>query len=150
MRGAHTAQALRIIGEGISDFATVDFLARQVGFKLGPLVNGPHALDVLSSSDGVFCHRVLRRGTISPSVITAQRLAGGMLGVNRTKGFYRYTEGKEWKLRKAPPVGNYLQFGFSPSVGDGPELLQLLKPWARISETGQSASQRHLSGATGF
>jgi hypothetical protein len=72
------------------------------------------ALDVLSSSDGVFCRRVLRRGTISPKRYPHRGWRVEMLGVNRTKGFYRYTEGKKsGNCGKLPPVVNYLQFGFS-------------------------------------
>jgi hypothetical protein len=74
--------------------------------------------------------------------------AGGMLGHKTGHGFYRFGR-KEMVLQQAAH-GNYLQFEFRQSVGDGLVASASQRP-GREYQTGQSASPgTHLSGATGF
>jgi 3-hydroxybutyryl-CoA dehydrogenase len=146
---AYGTEALRIIGEGISDFATVDRILRdQVGFKLGPFeLMDLTALDVSHPVMESVYHQYYEEARYRPSVITAQRLAGGMLGRKTGQGFYRYAEGKiEVPAEKATPtVGEIPPVWVSPRASRRSELLQLLKDLGANIETGQSASPQALT-----
>ena len=71
-------EALRIVSEGVADFATIDRILRdQVGFKLGPFeLMDLTALDV-APRDGIHLPPVLRRAALSPQRHHGTRLAGG-------------------------------------------------------------------------
>jgi 3-hydroxybutyryl-CoA dehydrogenase len=88
-------EALRIVGEGVADFATIDRILRdQVGFKLGPFeLMDLTALDVSHPVMESIYHQYYEEPRFRPSVITAQRLAGGVLGKKVGEGFYRYENG---------------------------------------------------------
>jgi len=85
-------------------------------------------------------HQYFEEPRYRPSVITAQRLAGGVVGRKVGEGFYRY-EGNVAQMPPEPAV---------PQVADLPpvwvssratrrsELLQLLKDLGARIETGQS------------
>jgi 3-hydroxybutyryl-CoA dehydrogenase len=142
-------EALRIVGEGIADFATVDrILKDQVGFKLGPFeLMDLTALDVSHPVMESIYRQYYDEPRYRPSVITAQRLAGGVVGKKVGEGFYRYADGKA-QVAAEPPV---------PKVADLPpvwvstraarrsELYQLLKDLGAQIETGQSPSPTALS-----
>src|SRR5262249_47050925 len=83
-------EALRIVGEGVADFATVDRVLRdQVGFKLGPFeLMDLTALDVSHPVMESIYHQYYEEPRYRPSVITAQRLAGGVLGRKTGERFY--------------------------------------------------------------
>jgi 3-hydroxybutyryl-CoA dehydrogenase len=80
-RGYNT-EALRIVSEGVADFATIDRILRdQVGFKLGPFeLMDLTALDVSHPVMESVYRQYYEEPRYRPSVITAQRLAGGLLG----------------------------------------------------------------------
>src|SRR5512133_236916 len=142
-------EALRIVSEGIADFATIDrILKDQVGFKLGPFeLMDLTALDVSHPVMESIYRQYYDEPRYRPSVITAQRLAGGLIGRKSGEGFYRYVEGKA-QVPPEPPV---------PQVGEMPpvwvstraarraELYQLLKNLGAQIETGQSPSLHALS-----
>ena len=71
-------EALRIVGEGVSDFATIDrILKDQVGFRLGPFeLMDLTALDVSHPVMESVYRQYYDEPRFRPSVITAQRLAG--------------------------------------------------------------------------
>lgn len=73
-------EALRIVGEGVADFATIDrILKDQVGFKLGPFeLMDLTALDVSHPVMESIYQQYYDEPRYRPSVITAQRLAGGV------------------------------------------------------------------------
>jgi 3-hydroxybutyryl-CoA dehydrogenase len=87
-------EALRIVGESISDFATIDAILKdQVGFRLGPFeLMDLTALDVSHPVMESIYHQYYEEARYRPSVITAQRLAGGMVGKKVGQGFYAYDE----------------------------------------------------------
>ncbi len=89
-------EALRVVGEGVADFATIDrILKDQVGFKLGPFeLMDLTALDVSHPVMESVYRQYYDEPRFRPSVITAQRLAGGMVGKKVGEGFYRYVDGK--------------------------------------------------------
>ena len=142
-------EALRIVSEGIADFATIDRILRdQVGFKLGPFeLMDLTALDVSHPVMESIYHQYFEEARYRPSVITAQRLAGGMLGRKTGEGFYRYVDGVIQQPPEAavPEVGEMPPFWVSPRASRRSELLSLLKNLGANIETGASASPLALT-----
>ena len=141
-------EALRIVSEGIADFATIDRILRdQAGFKLGPFeLMDLTALDVSHPVMESVYHQYFEEARYRPSVITAQRLAGGMLGRKTGEGFYKYTDGvmQTTPEAAAPEVAEMPPFWVSPRASRRSELLQLLKTLGAKIETGASASPQAL------
>jgi len=75
-------EALRLVGERVTDFAATDRILRdQMGFRLGPFeLMDLTALDVSHPVMESIYHQYFEEPRYRPSVITAQRLAGGLLG----------------------------------------------------------------------
>lgn len=142
-------EALRIVSEGIADFATIDRILRdQAGFKLGPFeLMDLTALDVSHPVMESIYHQYYEEDRYRPSVITAQRLAGGILGRKTGEGFYRY-EGGAAQIPAEPPVPDVVEIPpvwVSPRSARRSELLQLLKNLGAQIETGQSPSPQALT-----
>ncbi len=142
-------EALRIVSEGITDFATVDRILRdQVGFKLGPFeLMDLTALDVSHPVMESVYRQYYDEARYRPSVITAQRLAGGMLGRKTGEGFYRYADGAQQVAPETavPVVAEMPPVWVSPRAARRSELLQLLKDLGAKIETGASASPQALT-----
>ncbi|MDP2163016.1 MAG: 3-hydroxyacyl-CoA dehydrogenase [Hydrogenophaga sp.] len=137
-------EALRVVGEGITDFATIDRILRdQVGFKLGPFeLMDLTALDVSHPVMESVYQQYYDEPRYRPSVITAQRLAGGLLGRKTGEGFYRYVDGAA-QIAPEPPVpavSDVPPVWVSPRAARRSELLQLLKNLGASIETGASPS----------
>lgn len=137
-------EALRIVGEGVADFATVDRILRdQVGFRLGPFeLMDLTALDVSHPVMESIYRQYYEEPRFRPSVITAQRLAGGMLGRKTGEGFYRYADGiaQVPGEQPAPQVAEIPPVWVSPRASRRAELYQLLKDLGARIETGASPS----------
>ena len=142
-------EALRIVGEGVADFATIDRILRdQVGFKLGPFeLMDLTALDVSHPVMESIYHQYYEEPRFRPSVITAQRLAGGLLGKKVGEGFYRYENGEAQVGAEpdAPQVASIPPVWVSPRAARRAELYQLLKDLGATIETGASPSQTAIS-----
>ncbi len=141
-------EALRIVSEGIADFATIDRILRdQVGFKLGPFeLMDLTALDVSHPVMESVYKQYYEEARYRPSVITAQRLAGGLLGRKTGEGFYRYPGGV-MQITPEPPVPEVAEMPtvwVSPRASRRSELLLLLKTLGAKIETGASASPQAL------
>ena len=142
-------EALRIAGEGVADYATIDrILKDQVGFRLGPFeLMDLTALDVSHPVMESIYHQYYEEPRYRPSVITAQRLAGGVLGRKSGEGFYRY-DGGVAQMPAEPPVpqvGTLPPVWVSPRAARRAELLQLLKDLGATIETGASPSAQALT-----
>ena len=141
-------EALRIVSEGIADFATVDRILRdQAGFKLGPFeLMDLTGLDVSHPVMESVYHQYYEEARYRPSVITAQRLAGGVLGRKTGEGFYKYQSGVMQVAPEpaAPQVLEMPPVWVSPRASRRSELLQLLKNLGATIETGASASPQAL------
>jgi 3-hydroxybutyryl-CoA dehydrogenase len=142
-------EALRIAGEGIADFATIDrILKDQVGFKLGPFeLLDLTALDVSHPVMESVYRQYYDEPRYRPSVITAQRLAGGMVGKKVGEGFYKYVDGKA-QVPAEPPVPKVDEMPpvwVSTRAARRQELYQLLKDLGAKIETGQSPSMHALT-----
>lgn len=150
-------EALRIVGEGVSDFATIDAILKdQVGFKLGPFeLMDLTGLDVSHPVMESVYRQYFDEPRYRPSVITAQRLAGGVLGRKTKAGFYDYSEPNQpsalakyasnatnsgvTEPSDAPPVW------VSPNAARRKQLLELLVKLGAKVETGQSPSLHALT-----
>lgn len=146
---AYGTEALRIVGESVTDFATIDRILRdQVGFKLGPFeLMDLTALDVSHPVMESIYQQYYQEPRYRPSVITAQRLAGGVLGRKTQAGFYNYTDGQA-QVPPEPPtpvVGEMPPVWVSTRATRRAELFQLLKTLGATIETGQSPSPQALT-----
>jgi len=142
-------EALRIVGEGVSDFFTIDrILKDQVGFKLGPFeLMDLTGLDVSHPVMESIYRQYYEEPRYRPSVIAAQRTAGGVVGRKVGEGFYRYPEGKQQVPAEPPtPVVDAMPpVWVSPRAARRAELLQLLKDLGAKIETGASPSPDALT-----
>ena len=142
-------EALRLVGEGVADFATVDRILRdQVGFKLGPFeLLDLTGLDVSHSVMESIYHQYYEEARYRPSVIAAQRKTGGLYGRKVGQGFYRYDNGVA-QVPAEPPVPvveSMPPVWVSPRAARRAELLQLLKDLGATIETGASPSAQALT-----
>jgi 3-hydroxybutyryl-CoA dehydrogenase len=142
-------EALRIVSEGVTDFVTVDRILRdQIGFKLGPFeLMDLTGLDVSHPVMESVYHQYFEEPRYRPSVITAQRLAGGMLGKKVGAGFYHYEGGlAQISPEPAPPqVDEMPPVWVSPRAARRAELLLLLKNLGAKIETGAAPSELALT-----
>ncbi|MGE0332493.1 MAG: 3-hydroxyacyl-CoA dehydrogenase [Ramlibacter sp.] len=147
-RGYNT-EALRVVTEGVADFATIDrILKDQAGFKLGPFeLMDLTGLDVSQPVMESVYRQYYEEPRYRPTVIAAQRLAGGVLGRKTSEGFYRYVDG----AAQVPPEPAVPQVTELPPVWVSTratrraELYQLLKDLGAHIETGQSPSAQALT-----
>ncbi len=142
-------EALRIVSEGIADFATIDRILRdQAGFKLGPFeLFDLTGLDVSHPVMESIYHQYYEEARFRPSVITAQRLFGGLLGRKTGEGFYRYQDGVMQTTPEpaVPEVAEMPPIWLSPRASRRSELLLLLKNLGAKIETGASSSPQALT-----
>ena len=142
-------EALRIVSEGVADFATIDrILKDQVGFRLGPFeLFDLTALDVSHPVMESIYRQYYEEPRYRPSVITAQRLAGGVVGRKVGDGFYKYVDGVA-QMAPEPPVPQVDELPpvwVSTRAARRAELYQLLKDLGARIETGQSPSPQALT-----
>ncbi len=80
-------------------------------------------------------HQYYEEPRFRPSVITAQRLAGGMLGRKTGEGFYRYVEGAAQVPgeQPVPQVDEIPRCGFRPARRAAPSSTSCSRTWARAS-----------------
>ena len=142
-------EALRIVSEGVTDFATIDrVLKDQIGFKLGPFeLMDLTALDVSHPVMESIYHQYYEEPRYRPSVITAQRLAAGMVGKKVGEGFYRYEQGvaRIAPEAPAPQVDEMPPVWVSPRAARRAELLSLLKDLGARIETAAAPSPQALT-----
>ena len=142
-------EALRISNERVADFATVDRVLRdQAGFRLGPFeLMDLTALDVSHPVMESIYHQYFEEPRYRPSVITAQRLAGGVIGRKVGEGFYRYQGGIAQIAADPPaPVVQALPPVWIPQrAARRDELLQLVHQLGGAIETGSSPSANALA-----
>jgi 3-hydroxybutyryl-CoA dehydrogenase len=81
-----------------------------------------------------------------PSVITAQRLAGGVVGKKVGEGFYKYEQGVAQvpPEQAVPQVSDFPPVWVSSRAVRRPEIYQLLKDLGATIETGASPSAQAL------
>jgi 3-hydroxybutyryl-CoA dehydrogenase len=141
-------EALRVVGERVADFATIDrILKDQMGFRLGPFeLMDLTALDVSHPVMESIYRQYYDEPRYRPSVITAQRLAGGVVGKKVGEGFYAYDSGVA-QVPAEPPVPTVAALPpvwVSPKAARRPELYQLLKNLGASIETAAQPSSQAL------
>jgi 3-hydroxybutyryl-CoA dehydrogenase len=144
----YITEALRVAGERVSDFATIDrILKDQMGFRLGPFeLMDLTALDVSHPVMESIYRQYFDEPRYRPSVITTQRLAGGVVGKKVGEGFYRY-DGGAAQLPAEPPVPQVTEMPpvwVSPKATRRAELFQLLKDLGASIETGAAPTSTAL------
>jgi 3-hydroxybutyryl-CoA dehydrogenase len=141
-------EALKLAGERVTDFATTDRILRdQMGFKLGPFeLMDLTALDVSHPVMESIYHQYFEEPRYRPSVITAQRLAGGVVGKKVGEGFYTYQDGTAQvpKEPDVPAVDELPAVWVSPKAARRAELYQLLKDLGARIETAATPSPTAL------
>ncbi|HEY2254818.1 MAG TPA: 3-hydroxyacyl-CoA dehydrogenase [Variovorax sp.] len=141
-------EALRIVGEGVADFATIDRILRdQAGFRLGPFeLLDLTGLDVSHPVMESIYRQYYEEPRFRPSVIAAQRTAAGVLGRKTGEGFYRYTDGEiQQEPEPTAPKGQALPpVWVSPRAARRPELLRLVHQLGAQIETGSAPSSGAL------
>jgi 3-hydroxybutyryl-CoA dehydrogenase len=141
-------EALRVVGERVADFATIDrILKDQMGFKLGPFeLMDLTALDVSHPVMESIYHQYYEEPRYRPSVITAQRLAGGVVGKKVGEGFYAYEKGVAQVPAEpaTPSVAELPPVWVSPKAARRAELYQLLKDLGARIETGAAPTSAAL------
>ncbi len=141
-------EALRVAGEGVADFATIDrILKDQAGFRLGPFeLLDLTALDVSHPVMESIYRQYYEEPRFRPSVITAQRLAAGALGRKTGEGFYRYVDGVAQQATEppAPTVDFTPAVWVSPRAARRPDLLRLVHALGAQLESGATPSSAAL------
>lgn len=87
-------EALRIAADGIADFSVIDDILRDAcDFRMGPFeLFDLTELDVSHVAGESIYRQFFEEPRFQPSLITRQRLAGGVLGRKTGRGFYEYDE----------------------------------------------------------
>lgn len=135
-------EALKLVGEGVTDVFTVDRIMREqvafggAGFRLGPFeLLDLTGLDVSHPVMESIYRQFYEEPRFRPSVLAAQRAAGGLFGRKTGEGFYRHEGGQQIAVPEAdPPAGDG---GAAPFV----------RVW--IAPGAQSSALRELVSALG-
>lgn len=145
-------EALRVVNESVvpnavDGFATVDrILKDQVGFRLGPFeLMDLTALDVSHPVMESIFRQYYDEPRYRPSVITAQRLAAGVLGRKTAAGFYAYADGKA-QMPPEPPVPDRQDkpVWVHPKAARRQEIYTLLKALGATIETASRPSEQAI------
>ena len=121
------AEALRVLGEGGADIATLDAVMRECGgFRMGPFeLMDLIGLDVNFAVTRSVWDAFFQDPRFTPSLIQQELVAAGFLGRKTGRGFYRYGEGV------ARPAPSTLALGPRPArvvAGGGLGPLEALAP----------------------
>jgi 3-hydroxybutyryl-CoA dehydrogenase len=103
---AYVPEALRILSEGIADFATIDrILVDAAGFRLGPFgLMDLVGLDVSHAVMKSMYHQYFEEPKYKPSFLAESRVAAGLLGRKTGRGWYTYTKEGAMPAPEASPA----------------------------------------------
>src|SRR5687768_15341840 len=105
---AFVPEALRILSEGIADFATIDrILVEAAGFRLGPFgLMDLVGLDVAHAVMKSMYEQYFEEPKYRPSFLAEPRVAAGLLGRKTGRGWYEYDkDGVALRTPEAPTPG---------------------------------------------
>lgn len=121
---AFVPEALRVLSEGIADFATIDrILADAAGFRLGPFgLMDLVGLDVAHAVMKSMYQQYFEEPKYRPSFLAEPRVAAGLLGRKTGRGWYEYD--KEGIAAKVPEAAAPTER--PNAVWAAPELKELL------------------------
>jgi 3-hydroxybutyryl-CoA dehydrogenase len=103
---AFVPEALRVLSEGVTDFATIDrILVDAAGFRLGPFgLMDLVGLDVAHAVMKSMYRQYYEEPKYRPSFLAEPRVAAGLLGRKTGRGWYEYgQEGPRAIAEAAPP-----------------------------------------------
>ena len=121
---AFVPEALRVLSEGIADFATIDrILVDAAGFRLGPFgLMDLVGLDVAHAVMKSMYQQYFEEPKYRPSFLAEPRVAAGLLGRKTGRGWYEYDKDGAAQRTPEPPAP-----GARPhAVWAVPELKELL------------------------
>jgi 3-hydroxybutyryl-CoA dehydrogenase len=120
---AFVPEALRVLSEGVADFATIDrILVDAAGFRLGPFgLMDLVGLDVAHAVMKSMYRQYFEEPKYRPSFLAEPRVAAGLLGRKTGRGWYEY--GKEGPRAVAEPSAPKAR---PQAVWAVPELKELL------------------------
>jgi 3-hydroxybutyryl-CoA dehydrogenase len=120
---AFVPESLRVLGEGVADFATIDrILVDAAGFRIGPFaLMDLVGLDVAHAVMKSLYQQYYEEPRYRPSYLAEARVAAGLLGRKSGEGWYRYGKDGAEPLPESPAPGARPQ-----SVWAVPELHALL------------------------
>lgn len=98
-------EALRIVGEGVADFAAIDRILREAaGFRMGPFeLMDLTGVDVSHPVMESIYEQYYQEPRFRPSPIARQRMQAGLLGRKAGRGYYAYKDGA-MIVQPEPPV----------------------------------------------
>jgi 3-hydroxybutyryl-CoA dehydrogenase len=137
---AYVPEALRILSEGVADFATIDrILVEAAGFRLGPFgLMDLVGLDVAHAVMKSMYQQYFEEPKYKPSFLCEPRVAAGLLGRKTGRGWYSYGKDATAEPLADPRVPNANK---PESVWAVPELKALLgKLEARMAAKPDAAS----------
>jgi 3-hydroxybutyryl-CoA dehydrogenase len=99
---AFVPEALRVLGEGVADFAAIDrILVDAAGFRIGPFgLMDLVGLDVSHAVMQSMYHQYFEEPKYRPSFLAEARVAAGLLGRKSGRGWYAY--GKDGAAQAVP------------------------------------------------
>jgi 3-hydroxybutyryl-CoA dehydrogenase len=103
---AFVPEALRVLAEGVADFATIDrILVDAAGFRLGPFgLMDLVGLDVAHAVMKSMYQQYFEEPKYCPSFLAEPRVAAGLLGRKSGQGWYRYEkDGTAQRVAETPP-----------------------------------------------
>ncbi len=103
---AYVPEALRILSEGIADFATIDrILVDAAGFRLGPFgLMDLVGLDVSHAVMKSMYQQYFEEPKYKPSFLAEPRVAAGLLGRKTGRGWYTYSKDGARARSPNPPA----------------------------------------------
>jgi 3-hydroxybutyryl-CoA dehydrogenase len=121
---AFVPESLRILSEGIADFATIDrILVDAAGFRLGPFgLMDLVGLDIAHAVMKSMYQQYYEEPKYRPSFLAEPRVAAGLLGRKTGRGWYRYAKDGTPENIPEPSAPTYMP----QPVWAVPELKELL------------------------
>jgi 3-hydroxybutyryl-CoA dehydrogenase len=135
---AFVPESLRVLSEGIADFATIDrILVDAAGFRIGPFgLMDLVGLDVAHAVMKSMYQQYYEEPKYRPSYLAEPRVAAGLLGRKTGQGWYRYGKDGAEPVPEAPAPADR-----PASVWAVPELKELLgKLGARLESSPAKSS----------
>jgi len=137
-------EALRILGEGIAEFHSIDRILRDcAGFRLGPFeLFDLTGLDVSHPVMESIYWQYYDEPRYRPSPLTGQRVNAGLFGRKSGRGFYGHSGGKQEEIPEPPAPGARLASVWVSHEELGAKLTELLRPLgAHIDRGARPAAQ---------
>ncbi|HEX9797816.1 MAG TPA: 3-hydroxyacyl-CoA dehydrogenase NAD-binding domain-containing protein [Anaerolineales bacterium] len=138
-------EALRLLGEGAADVATIDLAVESVGFKMGPFrLMDLIGIDINFAAASSVFEQTFYEPRFRPHPIQRQMVAQGKLGRKTGSGFYDYDDGST----EAEPVVWPKAGGLGPVAVEGRVWADGLR--ARLAEVGFELTDDWSQAAAGF